>query len=92
MTGNTIEAKRSTRRSMLAILVSMTLLGLLFSRPIAASQDEDASYAGNLFAAALEENMPLWLVKYNVPGAVVSYIDNGDVTPTKAFYVKKERS
>jgi hypothetical protein len=53
----------------------------LFACPIAASQDDDASYAGNLFAAALEENMPLWLVKYNVPGAVVSYIDGGEVEP-----------
>jgi CubicO group peptidase (beta-lactamase class C family) len=91
--GNSIEANQTTRRSMIAsILVSMILLGLLFACPIAASQDDDASYAGNLFAAALEENMPLWLVKYNAPGAVVSYIDGGDVTWTKAFGVADRRT
>ena len=90
---NSIEANQATRRSTLAsILVSMTLLGLLSACPIAASQDDDASYASNLFAAALEESMPLWLVKYNVPGAVVSYIDNGEVTWTKAFGVADRRT
>lgn len=70
--GNVIDINQATLFSTLAsILVSMTLLGLLFSRPIAASQDEDASYAGNLLAAALEEYVPLWLVRYSVPGAVV---------------------
>lgn len=91
--GNVIDINQATLFSTLAsILVSAILLGLLSACPIAASQDEDASYAGNLLAAALEENMPLWLAKYNVPGAVVSYIDGGDVTWTKAFYVKKEQS
>jgi CubicO group peptidase (beta-lactamase class C family) len=91
--GNDIEANQTTRRSMLAsILVSAILLGLLSTCPIAASRDDDASNAGSLFAATLEENMPLWLAKYNVPGAVVSYIDGGDVTWTKAFGVADRRT
>src|SRR6185503_13755330 len=37
------------------------------------------------FARTLEERMPGLLVKYRVPGAVVSRIKNGDVAWTKAF-------
>jgi CubicO group peptidase (beta-lactamase class C family) len=39
------------------------------------------------FAVALDEKMPGWLSEYNVPGAVVSYIQNGEVVWTKAFGV-----
>ena len=39
------------------------------------------------FATALDEKMPNWLSEYNVPGAVVSYIQDGEVAWTKAFGV-----
>jgi len=37
------------------------------------------------FARALEQRMPALLLKYRVPGAVVSCITNGEVAWTKAF-------
>jgi len=37
------------------------------------------------FARALDERMPALLTKYQVPGAVISCITNGDVAWTKAF-------
>ena len=37
------------------------------------------------FAVALQERMPALLVSNKVPGAVVSYIKNGEVAWTKAF-------
>ena len=39
------------------------------------------------FAAPLQEQMPGVLASIGVPGAVVSYIKNGEVTWTKAFGV-----
>src|SRR5262245_4622405 len=39
------------------------------------------------FAAALQEHMPGVLASNRVPGAVVSYIKNGEVAWTKAFGV-----
>lgn len=39
------------------------------------------------FASALDEKMPGWLSEYNVPGAVVSYIQDGEIVWTKAFGV-----
>lgn len=39
------------------------------------------------FAAALDQNMPNLLVKYNVPGAVVTYIQDGEVAWTQAYGV-----
>ena len=41
--------------------------------------------AGSDFAAALDQRMPDLLVKYRVPGAVVSYIQNGEVAWTQAY-------
>jgi CubicO group peptidase (beta-lactamase class C family) len=40
---------------------------------------------GDDFAAALDERMPDLLVKYRVPGAVVSYIRNGEVAWTRSY-------
>src|SRR5262245_58486477 len=39
------------------------------------------------FTAALDERMPALLASNRVPGAVVSYIKNGEVAWTKAFGV-----
>lgn len=39
------------------------------------------------FAAALDDKMQGWLSEYDVPGAVVSYIQDGAVAWTKAFGV-----
>ena len=41
--------------------------------------------AGSDFAAALDQRMPDLLAKYRVPGAVVSYIQNGEVAWTQAY-------
>ena len=41
--------------------------------------------AGDNFSAALNERMPELLAKYRVPGAVVSYIQNGEVAWTKTY-------
>ena len=41
--------------------------------------------ADDPFARALDERMPALLAKYQVPGAVISCITNGDVAWTKAF-------
>src|SRR5262245_38294154 len=43
------------------------------------------SDAEDPFAAALEQSMPALLASNHVPGAVVSYIKNGEVAWTKAF-------
>ena len=46
-----------------------------------------AATAQDCFAAALQEQMPGFLASNRVPGAVVSYIKNGEVAWTKAFGV-----
>ena len=51
------------------------------SAPTAEATSEDC------FAAALQEHIPGILASNRVPGAVVSYIKNGDVAWTKAFGV-----
>jgi CubicO group peptidase (beta-lactamase class C family) len=51
------------------------------SRPTAEGTPEDC------FAVALQEHMPGLLTSNQVPGAVVSYIKNGEVAWTKAFGV-----
>jgi len=44
------------------------------------------------FAAALQEQMPGVLASNGVPGAVVSYIKNGEVAWTKAFGVANRQT
>jgi CubicO group peptidase (beta-lactamase class C family) len=59
-------------------LLALCLLSALCA-PFASAQTNDS------FARTLDERMPGLLVKYGVPGAVVSCISNGDVAWTKAF-------
>src|SRR4051812_33694655 len=60
----------------LRILILLALLGFPFRLPATPNDP---------FARALEERTPGLLVKYGVPGAVVSRISNGGVAWTKAF-------
>jgi len=53
---------------------------LAFAIPTPASTNSN-----DAFAIALDEQMPELLAKYGVPGAVVTCIENGDITWTKAF-------
>lgn len=47
-----------------------------------------AAMSGDRFAAVLDEKMPGWLKYFDVPGAVVSYIEDGAVVWTRAYGVK----
>ena len=47
-----------------------------------------AATSADPFAAALDDKMPGWLSYYDVPGAVVSYIEDGAVVWTRAYGVK----
>ncbi|HET7377616.1 MAG TPA: serine hydrolase domain-containing protein, partial [Anaerolineae bacterium] len=62
---------------LLATVISTTMLTV----PVAAT-------ASDPFAAALDDKMPGWLSTYDVPGAVVSYIEDGAVAWTRAYGVK----
>ena len=55
-------------------------LALSATQPLHAYAD-----GGDDFGAALNERMPEWLIKYRVPGAVVSYIQNGEVVWTRTY-------
>jgi len=70
---------RSTRLKWISIIALLSLILFVPSSTFAES--------GDPFAAGLEERMPDLLRRYQVPGAVVAYIKNGDVIWTKAFGV-----
>jgi CubicO group peptidase (beta-lactamase class C family) len=78
----------------------ITRLAFLFAAALCAGCDATSSYEGSssgasaglvvpqdCFAPALQEHMPEFLASNHVPGAVVSYIKNGDLAWTKAFGV-----
>lgn len=71
--------------SLFAVVIAILLVGCHTTspvhRPIAEAAPDDP------FAAALQEQMPGLLATNHVPGAVVSYIKNGEVVWTKAFGV-----
>jgi len=72
-----VERRYSDRTEWILILVlSVLIVAVPFST---------VANSGDPFAVALEERMPALLRQYRVPGAVVSYIKNGDVVWTKAF-------
>lgn len=71
------ERRHSDRTEWIVILV---LSVLIVAVPIST-----VANSGDPFAVALEERMPALLRQYRVPGAMVSYIKNGDVVWTKAF-------
>ncbi len=62
--------------------VALFILAIVFSlaNPVPAQAG-----SGDTFAAVLTQRMPELLAKYRVPGAVVSYIQNGEVAWTQAF-------
>jgi len=72
----------------IAFICIPALLGALClpGYSLAAAQNTTAM-SDDPFAAALDEKMPGWLSEYSVPGAVVSYIRDGEVVWTKAFGV-----
>ena len=61
-------------------VLTVLILALSVSQPLPARTD-----SGDDFATALDERMPEWLTKYRVPGAVVSYIQNGEVAWTRTY-------
>jgi len=75
------------------ISLSLTLCSLflfaLAGPPAAATRADTASPAladaPHAFAAALDARMPALLERYQVPGAVVAYIEDGAVTWTQAY-------
>lgn len=67
---------------------SILLLFLLLAAPVPGPcAPEPETEAQDSFAGTLTEKMPGLLAAHKVPGAVVSYIRNGDVAWTKAFGV-----
>jgi CubicO group peptidase (beta-lactamase class C family) len=70
--------RQAVRCDLLNALVFAFALAVGVSSHAAANPDD-------AFASALEKRMPELLLKYRVPGAVVSCITNGDVAWTKAF-------
>jgi CubicO group peptidase (beta-lactamase class C family) len=69
----------------------LTLLAAALCAGCIAASSYQGSSSGSApedcFAIALQEHMPGLLATNHVPGAVVSYIKNGEVTWTKAFGV-----
>jgi CubicO group peptidase (beta-lactamase class C family) len=61
------------------VLLALALI-LPFRPPIPVQADR-----GDPFAAILSQRMPELLAKYRIPGAVVSYIKNGEVAWTQAY-------
>ena len=73
---------------MIPLKVIAYLLALIAAALCAGcSTTSPRSEAEDPFAIALQECMPALLVSNRVPGAVVSYIKNGEVAWTKAFGV-----
>lgn len=91
-----IEDDPSTERPSHAMKVNLSLLPLIAAALCAGCsatsryQDSSAEPTAEVasqdrFAVALQEQMPALLASNKVPGAVVSYIKNGEVAWTKAF-------
>ena len=74
---------------LLALIAAALCAGCGATSPYQGSSSEASAQAPpqDCFAAALQEHMPGVLASNRVPGAVVSYIKNGEVAWTKAFGV-----
>src|SRR5262245_35270161 len=74
---------------LLALIAAALCAGCGATSPYQGSSSEASAQAPpqDCFAAALQEHMPGVLASNRVPGAVVSYIKNGEVAWTKAFSV-----
>src|SRR5262245_14269683 len=74
---------------LLALIAVALCASCCTTSPTADSSNELTSEVAreDWFTAALEERMPALLASNRVPGAVVSYIKNGEVAWTKAFGV-----
>lgn len=73
----------------IAAFVCIPVLFIQFSPPgcFLAIAENNTDMPDDPFAVALDEKMPNWLSEYDVLGAVVSYIQDGEVVWTKAFGV-----
>jgi CubicO group peptidase (beta-lactamase class C family) len=77
-------------RSLCLLIMAFVCIPALFGQFCApacslAMAPNTTAMSDDPFAAALDVRMPGWLSEYNVPGAVVSYIQDGEVVWTKAF-------
>jgi CubicO group peptidase (beta-lactamase class C family) len=71
----------------LALIAAALCGGCSSTSTYQASSSAQAAETPDCFAAALQDHMPGLLASNRVPGAVVSYIKNGEVVWTKAFGV-----
>jgi CubicO group peptidase (beta-lactamase class C family) len=82
-----LEDAMNTISSSLAIVAVALCAGCGVTPPYEGSSSGPTAEVAprDCFAAALQEHMPGVLASHRVPGAVVSYIKNGEVAWTKAF-------
>jgi CubicO group peptidase (beta-lactamase class C family) len=83
---------RQYGRLRVPVLVLAFLVGSVASPGIAAAPASNKAVSAGPFALALDEKMPGLLSKYDVPGAVVAYIQDGAVAWTKAYGVADDRT
>jgi CubicO group peptidase (beta-lactamase class C family) len=88
------EASIVTTYLLLALIAAALCAGCGATSPDQGSYDGPTAEATSekCFASALQEQMPQLLASNRVPGAVVSYIRNGDVAWTKAFGVANRQT